>query len=107
MLLAIDVGNTNIVIGVFRGQALVHTWRLTTIRERTSDELGILVWNLSRERQHVKKGERCAQMLVIPIAQIASTAASSAQSRCPKSRRSMNVTCYSPATGAPCAYGSL
>jgi len=31
-------------------------------------ELGVLVWNLSRERQHVKKGERCAQMLVIPIA---------------------------------------
>lgn len=31
-------------------------------------ELGVVVWNLSRERQHVKKGERCAQMLVIPIA---------------------------------------
>ncbi|MEO8682908.1 MAG: type III pantothenate kinase, partial [Vicinamibacterales bacterium] len=43
MLLAIDVGNTNIVIGVFRGQELVHSWRLTTIRERTSDELGILI----------------------------------------------------------------
>jgi type III pantothenate kinase len=46
MLLAIDVGNTNIVIGVFRGEALIHSWRLTTIRERTSDELGILVSNL-------------------------------------------------------------
>ena len=43
MLLAIDVGNTNIVIGVFRGETLVHSWRLTTIRERTSDELGILI----------------------------------------------------------------
>ena len=43
MLLAIDVGNTNIVIGAFRGAALVHTWRITTIRERTADELGILV----------------------------------------------------------------
>jgi dUTP pyrophosphatase len=31
-------------------------------------ELGVVVWNLSRESQHVKKGERCAQMLVIPIA---------------------------------------
>jgi dUTP pyrophosphatase len=30
-------------------------------------ELGVLVWNLSRETQHVKKGERCAQLLVIPI----------------------------------------
>lgn len=46
MLLAIDVGNTNIVIGVFRGETLVHTWRLTTIRERTADELGILISNL-------------------------------------------------------------
>ncbi|MBM3808080.1 MAG: type III pantothenate kinase [Acidimicrobiia bacterium] len=46
MLLAIDIGNTNIVIGVFRGDALVHSWRLTTIRERTSDELGILLTDL-------------------------------------------------------------
>lgn len=46
MLLAIDVGNTNIVIGAFRGATLVHTWRLTTIRERTADELGILVSSL-------------------------------------------------------------
>jgi type III pantothenate kinase len=53
MLLAIDVGNTNIVIGVFRGNALVHTWRLTTIRERTSDELGILITNLC-ERHEIR-----------------------------------------------------
>ena len=46
MLLAIDVGNTNIVVGVFRGDTLAHTWRLTTIRERTSDELGILISHL-------------------------------------------------------------
>ena len=46
MLLAIDVGNTNIVIGVFQGRELVHSWRLTTIRERTADELGILVTDL-------------------------------------------------------------
>ncbi|MEO7134119.1 MAG: type III pantothenate kinase [Vicinamibacterales bacterium] len=46
MLLAIDVGNTNIVIGVFRGATLIHSWRLTTIRERTSDELGILIASL-------------------------------------------------------------
>jgi type III pantothenate kinase len=53
MLLAIDVGNTNIVIGVFRGNVLVHTWRLTTIRERTADELGILIANLC-ERNEVR-----------------------------------------------------
>jgi len=43
MLLAIDVGNTNIVLGVFDGEALVQSWRLQTLRERTSDELGLLV----------------------------------------------------------------
>jgi type III pantothenate kinase len=43
MLLAIDVGNTNIVLGVFDGARLVHSWRLQTLRERTSDELGLLV----------------------------------------------------------------
>ena len=43
MLLAIDVGNTNIVLGVFEGVSLVQSWRLQTLRERTSDELGLLV----------------------------------------------------------------
>jgi len=48
MLLAIDVGNTNIVLGVFRNAdwKLLHSWRLTTLRERTADEVGILVTNL-------------------------------------------------------------
>jgi len=51
MLLAIDVGNTNIVLGVFDGDALVESWRLQTLRERTSDELGLLVDGLfSRSR---------------------------------------------------------
>jgi len=43
MLLAIDVGNTNIVLGVFDGSTLVQSWRLQTLRERTSDEMGLLV----------------------------------------------------------------
>jgi type III pantothenate kinase len=51
MLLAIDVGNTNIVLGVFDGGTLVESWRLQTLRERTSDELGLLVDGLfSRSR---------------------------------------------------------
>ncbi len=48
MLLAIDVGNTNIVLGVFDGTSLVQSWRLQTLRERTSDELGLLVEGCSR-----------------------------------------------------------
>jgi type III pantothenate kinase len=46
MLLAIDVGNTNIVLGVFDGERLTHSWRLQTLRERTADEIGILVTHL-------------------------------------------------------------
>ena len=46
MLLAIDVGNTNIVLGVFDGERLAESWRLATLRERTADEVGILVTHL-------------------------------------------------------------
>jgi type III pantothenate kinase len=46
LLLAIDVGNTNIVLGVFEGERLIESWRLPTLRERTADELGILVVQL-------------------------------------------------------------
>src|SRR5581483_3818196 len=43
--------NTNIVLGVFDGSTLVESWRLQTLRERTSDELGLLVDGLfSRSR---------------------------------------------------------
>lgn len=41
MLLAADVGNTEIVLGAFRGAHLENTWRLSTQPERTSDELGL------------------------------------------------------------------
>jgi type III pantothenate kinase len=46
MLLTIDVGNTNTVLGVFRGAELVAHWRLTTARDQTVDEYGILTRNL-------------------------------------------------------------
>lgn len=41
MLLAIDIGNTNIKIGVFDGENLVHSFRLSTIQGRTGDEYGL------------------------------------------------------------------
>jgi type III pantothenate kinase len=46
MLLTMDVGNTNTVLGVFRGEALIANWRLTTAREQTADEYGVLTRNL-------------------------------------------------------------
>ena len=42
MLMVIDVGNTNTVLGIYRGEELVQSWRLKTERERTADEWGIL-----------------------------------------------------------------
>lgn len=46
MLLAVDVGNTNIVFGVFEGDTVVASWRLLTLRERTADEVGLMVTGL-------------------------------------------------------------
>ena len=46
MLLTIDVGNTNTVLGVFRGEELIANWRLTSARQQTVDEYGVLTRNL-------------------------------------------------------------
>lgn len=46
MLLAIDVGNTNTVLGAFEGTHLRHHWRIETSHTRTSDEYGILLLQL-------------------------------------------------------------
>lgn len=46
MLLALDAGNTNITIGVFDGNQLIHRWRLRTVHEQTADEWGILLRTL-------------------------------------------------------------
>ncbi|MFI5366339.1 MAG: type III pantothenate kinase [Candidatus Binatia bacterium] len=46
MFLAIDVGNTQTVLGVYDGTALQHHWRLQTESGRTADEYGVLVSNL-------------------------------------------------------------
>src|SRR5712675_1534948 len=46
MLLTIDVGNTNSVLGVFRGEELIANWRLTTACEQTIDEYGVMTRNL-------------------------------------------------------------
>src|SRR5712692_8373546 len=46
MLLVMDVGNTNTVLGVYDRTQLVAHWRLTTVRDRTVDEYGILARNL-------------------------------------------------------------
>jgi type III pantothenate kinase len=46
MILAADVGNTNMVLGIFRGSELLHHWRLSTNRTATADEYGMMLHNL-------------------------------------------------------------
>jgi len=46
MVLVFDVGNTNIVLGVYKDRELVANWRLSTNRHRTSDEYGVMLKEL-------------------------------------------------------------
>lgn len=43
MLLAFDVGNTNIVLGVFKGEKLIQNWRMETDTGKSADEYGMIV----------------------------------------------------------------
>ncbi|WP_150275618.1 type III pantothenate kinase [Paenibacillus tepidiphilus] len=46
MMLAVDIGNTNIVLGVYRQRELLHHFRLSTARQSTVDEYGVLIHNM-------------------------------------------------------------
>ena len=46
MLLALDVGNTHTVLGVYSGSDLIDRWRVTTHQARTADELSVLLKSL-------------------------------------------------------------
>lgn len=46
MLMVIDIGNTNIVFGLFNGEELVYNWRISSDKEKTSDEYGLIVRQL-------------------------------------------------------------
>ena len=45
MLLVLDVGNTNTVMGIYKGKTLIHHWRLTS-RKQTADEVGLMILGL-------------------------------------------------------------
>ena len=51
MLLVIDVGNTNIAFGVYEGDKLVTTWRMSTIKNKTSDEIGLFFLDILRVKE--------------------------------------------------------
>ena len=48
MLLVIDVGNSNIVLGIYKDGGLLRNWRISTDKSKTTDEYGILVHDLFR-----------------------------------------------------------
>ena len=50
MLLAIDIGNTNVTLGLFAGDRLHATWRIATVHDRMPDEYGILLVQLIEHR---------------------------------------------------------
>lgn len=67
MLLAIDIGNTNTVIGLYEGKTLEHHWRLETKKERTGDEWGVYLRELFRhEKSDIGEVENVIISSVVP-----------------------------------------
>ena len=60
MLLAIDVGNTNIVLGLFEGSKLSHQFRVETRQHRTADEYAVVVHQLLSMRNVATAGVHAA-----------------------------------------------
>ncbi|MCM1306093.1 MAG: type III pantothenate kinase [Bacteroides sp.] len=50
MLLAMDIGNTNVKIGVFDGDNIVASWRMSTKANRTADEYGMVLYDLLKQQ---------------------------------------------------------
>jgi type III pantothenate kinase len=67
MILVMDVGNTNIALGLFDGKKLLNTWRMNTDKEKASDEFGIFIISLfNNERLDIKKVEAVIIASVVP-----------------------------------------
>ena len=54
MLLAIDVGNTNTVLGVFDGEEVIEHWRIATVPDRTADEIAVVLRGLLDQSPVIK-----------------------------------------------------
>ena len=52
MLLAIDVGNTNTVLGIFRGSKGMGTWRIRTLEDATADEYWLMLHKYEQLESH-------------------------------------------------------
>jgi len=79
LLLTIDVGNTNIVFGVFKGKELAAHWRFSTHKEQTEDEYGILLKNLMEDA-----GIDCGQIKGVVISSVVPTVTPYLEKMCGK-----------------------
>ncbi|MBL4937100.1 type III pantothenate kinase [Clostridium sp. YIM B02515] len=67
MILVLDVGNTNIVLGVYEGKNLIADWRLATDHKRTADEYGVQVMQLfTQKKLELDKVEGVIVSSVVP-----------------------------------------
>ncbi len=66
MLLAIDVGNTQTVLGLFDGDALVEHWRIATDSRRTADEIALMIRGLLDSSEHGKLVDRVSICSTVP-----------------------------------------
>src|ERR1700734_2054831 len=55
MLLTIDIGNTNTVLGVFDGETIVEHWRVATVPDRPADEIAVVLYGLLQRSATVKE----------------------------------------------------
>jgi type III pantothenate kinase len=69
-MLAIDVGNTETVLGLFDGEQLLGTWRITTRTERTADELALVIRSLLRRHEPATIGPVAIASVVPPFTPI-------------------------------------
>jgi type III pantothenate kinase len=72
MLIAIDVGNTQTVMGLFEGEELVDSWRLSTVRDRTADEYRLYFAGLlHQDGYRLEDVDGVALSSVVPVAKAA------------------------------------
>src|SRR5215467_12850174 len=57
MLLTIDIGNTNTVLGVFNGDTIIEHWRIATVPDRTADELAVVLHGLLAQSGPFKESD--------------------------------------------------
>ena len=67
--LVVDVGNSHTVLGVFKGDDLLHRWRVTTRNERTRDELMLQLQGLLQS-EAISKGKEFKVQLIARLSQV-------------------------------------